>query len=1085
MLFNSVGDYNDENKHMAYEINIQKESPNFSIGNNLTELLGDLDFDMQNKQNSHLNGLNNTLNFDLSLSNNKFEEISSLKFEADTNFDNSLININPFTTNSPKKYIPNSNYLNIQENPAYILDNINKNENKILITDSDSNDNENLIINKNVNSITNINVNVSNINVNSNMNVNDISKITSNNQDTLNFNNLTKTASTVKLDYNTSSLSENIIKCSNQFTNSLEKYDNYMIDSNNKNFNNVQKGFMLNSVENYDHFSEIQSKPASSSNSTTITTTTIINDNKKNNFLNNNMELLPDIHIENSLFLGNYNKIHYQSINEIQPLKKELGNNLLLGKSELKNHLEKGINENQNPYENTIYSTKEREKEKEMEYQIQIQNIQKEKEKEKEILCQKYNNGLITKENLYNNDIKVINNNLQKYKIELENLRKKFNLQKEENDNLKLKFQDQVKEILNLKTSIKNYSLESRKYSDELQKKENIITKLNNEIKKQESRNSQINDVLQKEQKDNTLLNNAVKKQQNELNNLNKLINSKNSEIEILVRTNQQQTKEINQLNSVIQKQKDELTELKNVIQLRNNDIKQFNHQIELYQKQKKDVELKIKEQLVQTKQLEKINQNQNEEINRIREQYQKQKQSFEKLNYKYQNQKTEQNSLTEKYNTVKEKNRQLETIVGKLKLKIESQKMKPLFNDFNQPFNTIFEKSNPDLLNPDQKKIEINPQDVNKCIYSIYQKRNYEIDIFKKDISIFESLITKKNFNEYIHHKLMKIKNAYQEEIKNCKERCQYEIQAITETLSSEIKSLNQQLKKCQEMITMNSLVTSTREIIQMYPVESNEWIKHDRYLTEKMVRKRVKNEVNHKIKQLQGRFETEKCKLNSYYSMEYNRLTTEIKSKCYRAVIRLKSQFEYKMNQIKNLNKSNKSISLNTFDSILSSQPQPQQNKFQTHSTNKTKVNPSMSSTILSLNSSSNPYIMDLLKPISTSISPPSSIFTCTNKSSSGMEDLTDFQSISTSHPTILNNSTLKSNPITNSSSIKENIKNYNVSSKECTLNESPKLNISSKIPSISSSTEKIESYKDVLAKVNNGKNITSPLNNNNNIR
>jgi len=247
----------------------------------------------------------------------------------------------------------------------------------------------------------------------------------------------------------------------------------------------------------------------------------------------------------------------------------------------------------------------------------------------------------------------------------------------------------------------------------------------------------------------------------------------------------------------------------------------------------------------------------------------------------------------------------------------------------------------------------------------------------------------------------------------------------------------------------------------------------------------------------------------------MEYNRLATEIKSKCYRAVVRLKSQLELKMNQVKNLNNikststtttnatttttntSSNSLSqqripiLQKKDSSQQKQAQIQtkthtqssllnyyhQNKdiftanpikielkpsfekiidnsnnnnsninnnnnnnnnntnnnnsninninnnsnnnnsnnnntntskpntifndplldeiptqlnshltIQTNSTNKTKINPTSSSTTLSFNSNANPYLTDLLKPISTSLSPTSSVFTFTNKPING---------------------------------------------------------------------------------------------------
>jgi len=1317
MLYNSINnEYNGEGEHVTFEIDIQKESPNASLGNNFTKMLKDLDFDMQNNQNLH--NINNDLNFELSLTTNvNFNDIVSLNFGNETDF----LSINPFPTSTPKKVIPDINILNLSNE----INSIRGKEN--IITNKNDIKNENWIINNNDNSITNVNIHVNNINVNGN-------DVVSDKKDTLRIDNLKEAIANIKLDYD-SPLSENMRKYTSQFANSLGKYNNdKILDVDNKDFKDLQGRLIYDTVENYDHFSESEIKiefsdmddlnklnennfnlrvnynnneegnDDNSNNNQTITSYEKgIKSNKINSQDNddlsiikpNNMKnriMLPDPHDENYIYQENLNKkVRFQSQDDVQKLY-EINSKLLEEKNELKKQLdkmtfekEKEINENKKSYEYSIFSIKQQEKEKEKKYQneiddlkkeilsikasqshlssiksaienekdleilkirqelteekqLQIHNLQKELLKEKEILSQKYKEELIIKENSYNDSIKIINNSLQKCKNEFEDLNRKFTLQKEENHNLILKSQDQSNEIKNLKNDINNYHIESRKYSNELQRKENVLSKLNEEIKKLENQCKQYNELLQKHQNDNALLNSTIKSQQKDLVDLNNIIHDQEKQMNVLSNDNQSQNNDIVKLKTTVQKQKDEILNLNNTLHQLSNDIKQ-------YQKQKGDLELMMKDKQSkqeQIDQLEKQSTKQKEEYNILQEQIQKQKQKLAKLNEAYLNQKNEYHNLNEKYTNTLKKNQQMEKTIKNLKVEVETQKVKPLFNDFNQQFNTYFEKSNPELLGNgnvlptkidqeqgiqmikqkyydninqifkklklilktiqakeklESKKEKSNnkvnennggliPYSIQKildeekegkkannnqkmdtkdfienriihiqnfidCLSNIFQKKDYELDILKKDINIFESLINKKNFNDYVQQKLTLVKNAYQEELKRNKESYQSEIQAVTETMQNEIKSLNEQLKKCQDIMTLGASVMSTRshinndnatltklgsenylwmsnfrsgttggtnnklmnsvnscksigsftttnddkkdtyysfeEIIQMYPVESNEWIKRDRYLTEKMVRKQVKNEIVQKMNQLQAKYESEKCKLNSYYSMEYNRLATEIKSKCYRAVVRLKSQLEVKMNQVKNLNKPPKSFTLTPSSATLTTtattkskikitssssssslsqqipslqqkskiplskfqQPNLQQQKSkskqppsqlyyqnkdifpanpikielkpsfenlesaepvrltnwndllldeipvqlnshltsQTSSSNKTKINPASSSTTFSLNSSSNPYFAELMKPISSSISPPSSIFTLTNKTATGI--------------------------------------------------------------------------------------------------
>jgi len=402
MLYNTINNgYSDGNERITYEIDIQKESPNASFGNNFTKMLKDLDFDMQNNQNiqntNKLNNLENNLNFELSLSTNgNFNGISSLKFENEIDFSNSFVNINPFPTSTPKKLIPNTSILNIPNDiPGNINDNItNKND----INIQNNNKNENGIINNNDNSITNVNIHVNNFNVNGNTMIHPFQE-NENKKDTLSMNNLNEPMTNLKIDYD-SPLSENMRNYTSQFANSLGKYDNYILDADSKDFKDLQGKLIYDTVENYDHFSDSEIKiefndideinklnginPITSSNNKKDGNNNnnfnllntgegpnciINNDNEDNNKIDNNNNstitsyekakniqmnnpnsdngnqilqqnnrfMLPDPHEEN------YNKkVRFQSIDELQKLK-ELNNQLLIDKDSLEKQLSKYI----------------------------------------------------------------------------------------------------------------------------------------------------------------------------------------------------------------------------------------------------------------------------------------------------------------------------------------------------------------------------------------------------------------------------------------------------------------------------------------------------------------------------------------------------------------------------------------------------------------------------------------------------------------------------------------------------------------------------------------------------------------------
>ncbi|ORX54834.1 hypothetical protein BCR36DRAFT_12556, partial [Piromyces finnis] len=741
-------------------------------------------------------------------------------------------------------------------------------------------------------------------------------------------------------------------------------------------------------------------------------------------------------------------------------------------------------------------------------------NIKKLENKDKQYneLLQKYQND----NTIINNTIKIqqkdiaeLNNLIHKQEKEINSLTNISQCQEDDIKKLKTIIQKQKEEISNLNINLKQKKEEIQRYHDQMQEYENQKEDLKSIMKNQKEKQEQINQLESKNVKqieEYNIIQDQFQKQKQKLEKLNEIYSSQKSEYQSMIEKYNNMKEKNQRMEKTIEDLKLEI-EAQKVNPLFND----FNQKFRTYF-EKSNPELLSHDNVLNTK----LNQDQNTIIV---------KQYNEAISQIFENLKSILRRIQEEEKSELKK--------GKPNSKINEK------NDNLIPYyiETILNKEGEEDINIQDKKCtkefiedRINfIQNFIECIYSIFQKKVFEIDILRKDINVFESLINKKDFNEHIQQKLSLIKKAYQEEIKRNNENYQFEIQAITETMQKEIKSLNQQLKKCQEIMTLGTSVMSTRnhandtisltkigtenymwmnnfrnggsstlgnnkdklmnsvnsyksigsfttnddkkdnyytfeEIIQMYPVESNEWIKRDRYQTEKMVRKQVKNEIVQKINQLQAKFESEKCTLNSYYSMEYNRLATEIKSKCYRAVIRLKSQLELKINHLKHINQSSKFTSFNSslttiiptetkeikksktktelLESLSLTQQIPlEQQKYnipsslsqlyyqekdlftkkelkssyknpensgnikssnnlndfvlddfpiqlnthsinQTNLSNKAKINSMSSSTTFSLNSSSNPYFAELIKPISSSISPPSSIFTLANK-------------------------------------------------------------------------------------------------------
>jgi len=120
-----------------------------------------------------------------------------------------------------------------------------------------TNRNENWIVN-NDNSITNVNIHVNNFNVNSNTMIPPLQESDSK-KDTLQINNLKEAMANIKIDYD-SPLSENMRKYTSELANSLGKCNNYILDTDSKDFKDIQEKLIYDPVENYEHFTDSEIK---------------------------------------------------------------------------------------------------------------------------------------------------------------------------------------------------------------------------------------------------------------------------------------------------------------------------------------------------------------------------------------------------------------------------------------------------------------------------------------------------------------------------------------------------------------------------------------------------------------------------------------------------------------------------------------------------------------------------------------------------------------------------------------------------------------------------------------------------------